>query len=57
MAAGGESFRQELFERIIAEDTPRSIPYQLELLRQVGFSEVEVLHKNSCYAAFGAVKR
>ena len=57
MAAGGESFRQELFERIIAEDTPRSVPYQLDLLRQVGFSEVDVLHKNSCYAAFGAVKR
>ena len=56
-AAGGEAFRKELYERIIAEDTPRSVPFQLDLLRAVGFSEVEVLHKNSCYAAFGAVKR
>jgi tRNA (cmo5U34)-methyltransferase len=56
-AAGGDDFRKELFERIIEEDTPRSIPYQLDLLREVGFNEVEVLHKNSCYAAFGAVKR
>lgn len=56
-AAGGESFRQELYERIIAEDTPRSVPYQLDLLRAVGFSAVELLHKNSCYAAFGAIKR
>lgn len=56
-AAGGESFRQELYGRIIAEDTPRSVPYQLDLLRAVGFSAVELLHKNSCYAAFGAVKQ
>lgn len=56
-AAGGEAFREELYARIIAEDTPRSVPFQLDLLRAVGFSEVELLHKNSCYAAFGAVKR
>ena len=56
-AAGGESFRKELYERIIEEDTPRSVPYQLDLLRAVGFSEVELLHKNSCYAALGAVKK
>lgn len=56
-AAGGEAFREELYERILAEDTPRSVPYQLELLRAVGFREVELLHKNACYAAFGAVKR
>jgi tRNA (cmo5U34)-methyltransferase len=56
-AAGGDGFREELFERIIKEDTPRSVPFQLDLLREVGFNEVEVLHKNSCYAAFGAVKR
>ena len=56
-AAGGEAYREELFARIIAEDTPRSVPYQLELLRAVGFQEVELLHKNSCYAAFGGIKR
>jgi tRNA (cmo5U34)-methyltransferase len=56
-AAGGEAFRKQLYERIIAEDTPRSVPFQLDLLRAVGFSEVELLHKNSCYAAFGAVKQ
>jgi hypothetical protein len=27
------------------------------MLRKAGFSEVEVLHKNSCFAAFGAIKR
>ena len=39
-----------------AEDSPRPVTYQLELLRRVGFSAVELLHKNSCFAAFGAVK-
>lgn len=57
MVIGGEAYRDEMFERIIQEDTPRSVPFQLTLLREVGFSEVELLHKNSCYGAFGAVKR
>ncbi len=52
-----EAFRDEMFARILEEDTPKSVAYQLDLLREVGFSEVEVLHKNSCYASFGAVKR
>lgn len=56
-AIGGEAYQEEMFERILEEDTPRSIPFQLHLLREVGFSEVELLHKNSCYGAFGAVKR
>ena len=52
----GEEYRQTMFEHIIAEDTPRSVPFQLDLLRSVGFRHVEILHKHSCYAAFGAVK-
>ena len=30
--------------------------YQLELLGRSGFSDVDVLHYNTCFAAFGAVK-
>lgn len=55
-SVGGESYRDELFARIIREDTPRPIVFQLDLLREVGFREVEILHKHACYAAFGAVK-
>lgn len=55
-SVGGEAYRDELFARIIREDTPRPIVFQLDLLREVGFREVEILHKHSCYAAFGAVK-
>ena len=54
---GGDDYREELFERILEEDTPRSVPFQLALLQAVGFREVELLHKHSCYAAFGALKR
>ena len=39
-----------------AEDTPRSLTYQLDLLRASGFGAVEVLHKNGPFAAFGAIK-
>lgn len=48
--------RDRCFEEIEAEDTPRPLTYQLELLRRVGFRQIDVLHKNSCYATFGAVK-
>jgi len=53
---GGDAYREAVFRYIDAEDTPKSLPYQLDLLSSVGFSTVEVLHKNSCFAAFGAVK-
>ena len=51
-----EAYRDQVFAYIEKEDTPRSLMFQLDLLREVGFSQVEVLHKNACFAAFGAVK-
>jgi tRNA (cmo5U34)-methyltransferase len=50
------AYRDHVFAYIEKEDTPRSLVYQLDLLRKVGFPAVEVLHKNSTFAAFGAVK-
>jgi tRNA (cmo5U34)-methyltransferase len=38
------------------EDTPRPLMFQLDVLREVGFGRVEVLHKNVCFAAFGGVR-
>jgi tRNA (cmo5U34)-methyltransferase len=52
----GEAYRDKVFAYIEKEDSPRPVTYQLELLRRVGFSHVELLHKNSCFAAFGAIK-
>jgi len=40
---GGEAYRAKVFAYIE--------------LRKVGFVEVDILHKNSCFAAFGARKR
>ncbi len=52
----GEAYRDQVFAYVEKEDTPRPLLFQLDLLRQVGFTQVEVLHKNVCFAAFGAVK-
>lgn len=53
---GGPEYRQKVLDYIAYEDTPRSLNYQLALLKRVGFTQVEVLHKNSYFAAFGGVK-
>jgi tRNA (cmo5U34)-methyltransferase len=42
--------------RYESEDTPRTLTYQLELMKQVGFSNTMVLHKHFNFAAFGAIK-
>jgi tRNA (cmo5U34)-methyltransferase len=51
-----EAYRDQVFAYVEREDTPRPLVFQLDLLREVGFSQVEVLHKNICFAAFGALK-
>jgi len=52
----GEAYRDQVFAYIKQEDTPRPLLFQIDMLREVGFSNVEILHKNSCFAAFGAIK-
>jgi tRNA (cmo5U34)-methyltransferase len=52
----GERYRDDVFAYVAREDTPRPLDFQLDLLRRVGFARVDVLHKHSCFAAFGAVK-
>ena len=54
---GGEAYRDKVLAYIAKEDSPRPVTFQLELLRRVGFSQVELLHKNACFAAFGAIRR
>lgn len=52
----GQEYRQKVFEYIQKEDTPRSMTYQLELMKRVGFTKTEILHKNMCFGAFGGIK-
>jgi tRNA (cmo5U34)-methyltransferase len=51
-----EGFRKLVFGYIEKEDTPRPLIFQIDLLREVGFEQVEIVHKNNFFAAFGAVK-
>ena len=51
-----EAYRDKVFNYIEQEDTARSVNYQIKLLEKVGFRKVELLHKNLCFAAFGAFK-
>jgi tRNA (cmo5U34)-methyltransferase len=53
---GGAAYRERVFAYVEREDTPAPLTYQLDLLRRTGFGTVDVLHKNSCFAAFGAIK-
>lgn len=53
---GGAAFKEKVLRDIEQEDSPRTTLYQLELLKKVGFSQVELLHKNTCFVAFGAIK-
>lgn len=51
-----EAYRDHVYNYIAEEDTPRPLMFQLDLLREVGFKTVEILHKNCCFAAFGGIK-
>ena len=43
-------------ERYKSEDTPRTLSYQLDLMKKVGFQQTIILHKHFNFAAFGARK-
>ncbi len=52
----GPDYRETVFAYIDREDTPRSLPYQLELTRRSGFQAYDVLHRNSVFACYLAEK-
>jgi len=56
VSVGGDAYRDKVFAYIEVEDTPRSVTYQIELMRRVGFTQIDVLHKHTAFAAFGGVK-
>jgi tRNA (cmo5U34)-methyltransferase len=51
----GEAYRDHVFAYVEQEDTPRPLLEQCDRLRRAGFREVDVLHKNGPFAAFGAI--
>lgn len=55
-ALGGAEYRDKVFAYVEREDTPRPIVEQLNLLQRAGITQLEVLHKNGPFGAFGGVK-
>jgi len=53
---GGKEYREKVEAYVEYEDSPRSVMFQLDLMKKVGFRSVEILHKNSSFAAFGGIK-
>ncbi|MFY0599451.1 MAG: class I SAM-dependent methyltransferase [Cyclobacteriaceae bacterium] len=51
-----KDYRQKVLDYVEKEDSPRSMNYQLEMMKRVGFSKTEILHKNMCFGAFGGIK-
>jgi tRNA (cmo5U34)-methyltransferase len=52
----GEAYRDHVFAYVEQEDTPRPLTFQTELMHEVGFTQISVLHVNTVFAAFGAIK-
>ncbi len=50
------SYRDHVFDYIEKEDSPRPLLFQVDQLRQAGFLQLEILHVNTCFAAFGAIR-
>jgi tRNA (cmo5U34)-methyltransferase len=53
---GGIEYKQKVFDYVRKEDTPRSMTYQMDLMKKIGFRNSEVLHKNICFGAFYGIK-
>jgi tRNA (cmo5U34)-methyltransferase len=53
---GGKEYRQTVLDYVSKEDSPRSLNYQFELMKKIGFSHTEILHKNLCFAAYAGIK-
>lgn len=51
-----ETYRDQVFAYVEKEDTPRPLTYQLELMRQVGFVNPDILHVNMRFGSFGGMK-
>jgi tRNA (cmo5U34)-methyltransferase len=53
---GGVKYRMHVQEYMNREDSPRSLNYQFDLMKKLGFGKTEILHKNVCFAAYCGIK-
>ncbi len=52
----GQKYRDAVLAYVAAEDTPKPLLWQIQLLSDVGFVKLDILHKNGPFAAFGACR-
>ncbi|MDR0409820.1 MAG: class I SAM-dependent methyltransferase, partial [Spirochaetaceae bacterium] len=53
---GGALYSKKVLDYVEKEDSPRSINYQMDVMKQSGFRTIDILHKNTCFAALAAIK-
>jgi tRNA (cmo5U34)-methyltransferase len=53
---GGKEYCEKVLAYCEKEDSPRSITFQLDTMKKVGFRLVEILHKNICFGAYCGIK-
>lgn len=53
---GGTEYRDNVFDYIDQEDSPRSLPFQIELIGKAGFTHYDILHRTSVFACYYACK-
>jgi tRNA (cmo5U34)-methyltransferase len=53
---GGTAYRDKVAAYVEREDSPRSLPFQFEMLQHAGFSQYDVLHRNGLNACYFATK-
>jgi tRNA (cmo5U34)-methyltransferase len=53
---GGKDYCKKVLDYCEKEDTPRSMVYQLEIMKKAGFQVVDILHKNICFGAYCGIK-
>ncbi len=51
-----EAYRDKVMAYVLAEDTPRPLGYQMQLMQRVGFTDIDVLLKRSRFASFGGLR-
>ena len=56
MLEANPAYRDEVFAYVEREDTPWPLLAQIDHFRAAGFAPATVLHKNVCFAAWGAMK-
>jgi len=52
----GNAEADRIMRSIAESDTPSPLEYQFDLLRKIGFREIDLLHKDLVFAAYYAVK-